>query len=180
MGAFPFWAQCRGIRTRQGAELRKRASVYQRSTRGAKRRSGARAAKPHADIPHRPPLNWIRSSQGDRFCLGPAHGIRTRRGAKLRKREAFSSAAREGRRPEAKAGGVSRTRHPSSPTTDLETVLERGPFLLGPISWDSNPPARLSQRPWPENGKNEYCHLAYNISKDSICLSYATYVHYKD
>ena len=24
MGAFPFWAQCRGIRTRKGAELRKR------------------------------------------------------------------------------------------------------------------------------------------------------------
>ena len=32
-------------------------------------------------------------------------GIRTRQGAELRKREAFSSAAREGRRPEAKAGG---------------------------------------------------------------------------
>lgn len=28
--------------------------------------------------------------------------------------------------------------------------------------------------------QNEYCHLAYNISKDSICLSYETYVHYKD
>ena len=72
MGAFPFWAHRRGIRTRQGAELRKRASVYQRSTRGAERRSGARAAKPHADIPHRPPLNWKRSSKGDRFCLGPS------------------------------------------------------------------------------------------------------------
>ena len=32
-------------------------------------------------------------------------GIRTRKGAELRKREAFSSAAREGRRPEAEAGG---------------------------------------------------------------------------
>ena len=66
-------------------------------------------------------------------------GIRTRQGAKLRKREAFSSAAREGRRPEAKAGGVSRTRHPSSPTTELETVLARGPFLFAPSAWDSNP-----------------------------------------
>ncbi len=36
---------------------------------------------------------------------GPFHGIRTRKGAELRKREAFSSAAREERRPEAKAGG---------------------------------------------------------------------------
>ena len=76
-GGLSFWAHRRGIRTRQGAELRKRASVFQRSTQGAKRRSGS------------------------------------------------------GRR--------SRTRHPSSPTTELETVLERGPFLFGPISWDSNP-----------------------------------------
>ena len=118
--------------------------------------------------------------KGTVFCLGPFHGIRTRQGAKLRKRETFSSAAREGRRPEAKAGGVSRTRHPSSPTTDLIGSQQWEPFFFGPISWDSNPPARLSQRPWPENGKNEYCHLAYNISKDSICLSYETYVHYKD
>lgn len=61
-------------------------------------------------------------------------GIRTRQGAKLRKREAFSSAAREGRRPEADAGGASRTRHPSSPTTELEMVLARGPFLFVPIA----------------------------------------------
>ena len=32
-------------------------------------------------------------------------GIQTRKGAELRKREAFTSAAREGRRPEAEAGG---------------------------------------------------------------------------
>ena len=37
-------------------------------------------------------------------------------------------------------GRRSRTRHPSSPTICLITVLERGPFLFGPISWDSNPP----------------------------------------
>ncbi len=118
--------------------------------------------------------------KGTVFCLGPFHGIRTRKGAELRKREAFSSAAREKRSDEARAGGVSRTRHPSSPTTDLIGSQQWEPFFFGPISWDSNPPARLSQRPWPENGKNEYCHLAYNISKDSICLSYETYVHYKD
>ena len=63
-------------------------SVFQRSTRGAERRSGARAA------------------------------------------------------PAARG-------HPSSPTTELETVLARGPFLFTPGTWDSNPSARLSQRPWP-------------------------------
>ena len=102
-------------------------------------------------------------SDGGLSFLCPAHGIRTRKGAELRKREAFSSAARKERSDAAKAGGVSRTRHPSSPTIELETVLERGPFLFGPISWDSNPPARLSQRPWPNNGKNEYCYFACNI-----------------
>ena len=90
-------------------------------------------------------------------------GIRTRQGAELRKREAFSSAAREGRRPEAKAGGVSRTRHPSSPTTELETVLARGPFLFGPSAWDSNPKDPLFQGPWSKNGKNEYCYFVCNI-----------------
>lgn len=40
-----------GIRTQQGAELRKRASVFQRSTQGAERRSGSGRRQPHADIP---------------------------------------------------------------------------------------------------------------------------------
>ena len=78
--------------------------------------------------------------------MGTAHGIRTRKGAELRKRKAFSSAAREGRRPEAKAGGASRTRHPSSPTTELETVLERGPFLFGPIAEGFEPYGSLVSR----------------------------------
>ena len=51
--------------------------------------------------------------------LCPVHGIRTRKGAELRKREAFSSAAREGRRPKARAGGEAARGHPSSPTTEL-------------------------------------------------------------
>ena len=101
-------------------------SVFQRSTRGAERRSGARAA------------------------------------------------------PAARG-------HPSSPTTELETVLERGPFLFGPISWDPNPtgcgaeetrkrlPAQharaagpkrkraakwtLGEYPCAKNAKYEYCYL---------------------
>lgn len=42
MGAFPFWAHRRGIRTRQGAELRKRKTF---SSAAREERSGARAAK---------------------------------------------------------------------------------------------------------------------------------------
>ncbi len=43
------------------------------------------------------------------FCA-QCRGIRTRKGAELRKREAFSSAAREERSDAAEAGGASRTR----------------------------------------------------------------------
>ena len=91
-------------------------------------------------------------------------GIRTRKGAKLRKREAFSSAAREERSDKAEAGGASRTR------TSLiaHHLIEKAPSdgglsFLGPSQRDSNPPARLSQRPWPKNGKNEYCYFVCNI-----------------
>ena len=40
-GGLSFWAHRRGIRTRQGAEPRKHVSVFQRSTRGPKARSGS-------------------------------------------------------------------------------------------------------------------------------------------
>ena len=72
MGAFPFWAQCRGIRTRQGAELRKREAFSSAAREERSDEAGRGRHQPHADIPHRPPLNWKRSSKGDRFCLGPS------------------------------------------------------------------------------------------------------------
>ena len=62
--------------------------------------------------------------------LCPAHGIRTRKGAELRKREAFSSAAREERSDEADAGGGAARGHPSSPTTDLIGLQRWRPFLF--------------------------------------------------
>ena len=55
-----------------------------------------RAAPAARDIPHRPPLNWKRSSKGDRFCLGPSHGIRTRKGAELRKRASVFQRSTQG------------------------------------------------------------------------------------
>ena len=71
--------------------------------------------------------------------MGPAHGIRTRQGAELRKRASVFQRSTRGPQARSESGRRSRTRHPSSPTSELETVLERGPFLFGPISWDSNP-----------------------------------------
>lgn len=62
----------------QGCGAEETRSVFQRSTRGPQARSESGRRQPHADIPHRPPLNWKRSSQGDRFCLRPVPGIRTR------------------------------------------------------------------------------------------------------
>ena len=69
-----------GIRTRQGAELRKRASVFRRSTQGAERRSESGRRQPHADIPLGAPFK-LRSPLPSRwraFCYRYA-GIRTRR-----------------------------------------------------------------------------------------------------
>ena len=64
-----------------------------------------------------------------RFCA-QCRGIRTRKGAELRKREAFSSAAREERSDEADAGGGAARGHPSSPTTDLIGLQRWRPFLF--------------------------------------------------
>ena len=90
-------------------------------------------------------------------------GIRTRKGAELRKREAFSSAAREGRRPEAEAGGEAARGQPSSPTIDLFGLQRWRPFFFVPSALDSNPKDPLFQGPWSKNGKNEYCYFACNI-----------------
>ena len=48
-------------------------SVFQRSTRGAKRRSESGRRQPHADIPHRPPQNCLASSDGGLSFLHTAH-----------------------------------------------------------------------------------------------------------
>ena len=74
MGAFHFWAHRRGIRTRKGAELRKREAFSSAAREGRRPEARAGGVSPQA----RPPLIWKRSSKGDRFCLGPFHGIRTR------------------------------------------------------------------------------------------------------
>ena len=78
-------------------------------------------------------------SDGGLSFLGPVHGIRTRKGAELRKREAFSSAAREERSDEAEAGGAAARDIPHRPPLDLVGLQQWGPFLLGPSAWDSNP-----------------------------------------
>jgi len=68
------------------------------------------------------------------FCA-QCRGIRTRKSAELRKREAFSSAAREERSDEAEAGGASRTRTSLIAHHLIEKAPSRwGPFLFGPIA----------------------------------------------
>ena len=134
----------------QGCGAEETRSVFQRSTRGPQARSGARAAKPHADIPHRPPLNWKRSSKGDRFCLGPSQRDSNPTGCGAEEtRSVFQRSTRGAERRSGARTAPAARGHPSSPTTELETVLARGPFLFTPGTWDSNPSARLSQRPWP-------------------------------
>ena len=61
------------------------------------------------------------------------------------------------------SGRRSRTRHPSSPTIELETVLERGPFLFGPVAEGFEPAGCAPfQGQWSKNAKYEYCYLFGN------------------
>ncbi len=160
MTAFLFLGPSQRDSNPTGCGAEETRSVFQRSTRGAERRSGARAAPAARGHPSSPTTELETVLARGPFCLRPFHGIRTRQGAELRKREAFSSAAREERSDEADAGGASRTRHPSSPTIELLGPQRWRPFFFsGPSQRDSNPPARLSQRPWSKNGKNEYCYF---------------------
>ena len=80
----------------QGCGAEETRSVFQRSTQGAKRRSGARPPTRRTrnpSVPHQPRAPHVKQIEP----TPPSGGIRTRKGAELRKREAFSSAARKER-----------------------------------------------------------------------------------
>ncbi len=116
-------------------------SVFQRSTQGAERRSESGRRQPHADIPLGAPFE-TRSPLPPRWraFFYPNAGIRTRQGAELRKREAFSSAARKERSDAAKAGGASRTRTSRwGHHLRREARYPRGDGLFLPMCRDSNP-----------------------------------------
>ena len=107
-GPFLFQAHRRGIRTRKGAELRKRVSVFQRSTRGPQARSGS-GRRSRTRHPSSPTTDLIGSQLWGPF-LFQAHrrGIRTRKGAELRKR--VSVFQRSTRGPQARSGSGRRSR----------------------------------------------------------------------
>ena len=100
------------------------------------------------------------------FCY-PCAGIRTRQGAELRKREAFSSAARKERSDAAKAGGVSRTRTSRrGHHLKREARYPRGSGLFATHASGFEPdrvriPAS-SQGLWAKNSKYEYCYQFSN------------------
>ena len=83
----------------QGCGAEETRSVFQRSTQEAKRRSGTRPPTRRTRNPSVPAIKIERpepiTAQG--AFLWASGGIRTRKGAKPRKREAFSSAARKER-----------------------------------------------------------------------------------
>ena len=141
MGAFPFWAQCRGIRTRQGAELRKREAFSSAAREERSDEAGRGRHQPHADIPHRPPLNWKRSSKGDRFCLGPSQRDSNPPGCGAEEtRKRFPA-------QHARAAGPKRKRAAKPHATSLiaHHLIEKAPSdgglsFLGPVQRDSNPP----------------------------------------
>lgn len=101
------------------------------------------------------------------FCY-PYAGIRTRQGAELRKRGAFSSTARKERSDAAEAGGASRTRTSRwGHHLKLEARYPRGDGLFA-TDMPGFEPDRVripasSQGLWSKNGKYEYCyHFSYS------------------
>ena len=164
MGAFLFWAQCRGIRTRKGAELRKREAFSSAAREERSDEAGRGRRQPHADIPHRPPLNWKRSSQGDRFCLRPVQRDSNPQGCGAEEtRSVFQRSTRGAKRRSGARAAPAARGHPSSPTIELLGLRCWRPFFFVPGAWDSNPKDPLFQGPWSKNGKNEYCYFACNI-----------------
>ena len=117
-------------------------SVFQRSTRGAERRSGARAAPAARGHPSSPTTELETVLERGPFLFGPISWDSNPQGCGAE--ETRSVYQRSTRGPQARSGSGrrSRTRHPSSPTTDLLGSQLWGPFFFGPIA-EGFEPARV-------------------------------------
>ena len=71
MEAFLFWARCIGTSNPQGCGAEETRSVFQRSTRGAKRRSGARTAPAARGHPSSPTTELLGLQRWRPFFFGP-------------------------------------------------------------------------------------------------------------
>ena len=100
----------------QGCGAEETRSVFQRSTRGPEARSGSGRRQPHATslIAHH--LIDKAPSNGSLSFLGPSQRDSNPTGCGAEETRSVSSAAREERSDEAKAGGGAERGHPSSPT----------------------------------------------------------------
>ena len=139
MGAFRFWAPRRGIRTRQGAKLRKREAFSSEAREGRRpeAKAGGEAAR---DIPHRPPLIWKRSSQGDLFCLGPTQRDSNPQGCGAEETRSVFQRSTRGAKRRSESGR--RQPHATSLIAHHLFLLGSqrwGPFFLGTSQRDSNP-----------------------------------------
>ena len=162
-GDLSFWAHRRGIRTRQGAELRKRASVFQRSTQGAKRRSGSGRRQPHAIslIAHH--LNDKASSNGGLSFWAHRRGIRTRRGAELRKRASVFQRSTRG--PKARSGSGRRNTSLANAPVQKMPNMSTATILLAGFSRPQRANRTLKRRPTAQMGRITNCntgHLWFN------------------
>ena len=90
-----------------------------------------RAAPAARDIPHRPPLNWKRSSQGDRFLFGPSAWDSNPTGCGAEEtRSVFQRSTRGAKRRSGARAAPAAHGHPSSPTTELLGLQRWRPFLF--------------------------------------------------
>ena len=117
-----------GIEPREGAELRKRDSVCQRSSQGAGApQRSARAQRGRDSLPRHLELTRT-SAKGSFSFMRPPHGIEPREGAELRKRDSVCQRSSQGAGAPQRSARAKRGRDPLPRHLELARTPAKGSF----------------------------------------------------
>ena len=117
-----------GIEPREGAELRKRASVFQRSSQGAQApRRSVRAARGRDSLPRHLELTRT-SAKGSFSFMWTMHGIEPREGAELRKRASVFQRSSQGAQAPRRSVRAARGRDSLPRHLELTRTSAKGSF----------------------------------------------------
>ena len=117
-----------GIEPREGAELRKRASVFQRSSQGAQApQRSVRAARGRDSLPRHLELTRT-SAKGSFSFMWTMHGIEPREGAELRKRASVFQRSSQGAQAPQRSVRAARGRDSLPRHLELTRTSAKGSF----------------------------------------------------
>ena len=164
MGAFRFWTHRRGIRTRQGAELRKRDAFSSEAREGRRPEAEADGASRTRTslIAHH--LIDKAPSDGGLSSLGPSQRDSNPTGCEAEETRSVFQRSTRGAKRRSESG----RRQPHATPLIAHHLIDKAPSdgglsFLDSSQRESNPKDPLFQGPWSKNGKNEYCYFACNI-----------------